>query len=141
MATGIYNSYKTIVLSPAGLDLASVTLKVALVTSGYTPDFSTNQFYSDLTNEVVGAGYTAGGEALANVSVTEDDADNRGVLDADDLQWPGSTITARGAVIYVDTGVPGTSQLIGYIDFGSNRSSNGGTFTIQWQSTGILLAS
>jgi hypothetical protein len=60
------------------------------------------------------------------------------VFDADDVVWTSSTITARGAVLYKDTGTPSTSPLICYIDFGSNKSSNGADFTIQWSSSGIL---
>lgn len=135
-----YNAYKTYLLSPAALNLLSATVKVALLSSAYTPDIDANQFWSDVSaNEVVGAGYTAGGQALANKTVSQDNANDRGKFDADDTNWPGSTITARYAVLYQDTGVPGTSHLLGYIDFLTNKSSNGGTFSLQWQAAGIVV--
>jgi hypothetical protein len=138
MATGFYNSYKTNVLSPTGIDYSANTIKVALVTSAYVPDFDNDEFFSDVTGEVVGTGYIAGGEILTGKTVTQDNTNDLGVFDADDLEWPTSTITARGCVIYKDTGTAGTSPLIGYIDFLSNKSSNGGTFSLQWQTAGIV---
>jgi hypothetical protein len=140
--TGIYNKFKKNVFSPSDIDMATDTIKVALMTSGYVPDFDNDEFWSDISaNESSGIGYTAGGEILQNKTITEDTVNNRGVFDADDVLWPGSTITARGCVLYKSTGNPATSKLIGYIDFLTNRSSSGGTFTIQWQSVGIALAS
>ena len=122
----------------ADIDLASDTIRVALVTSSYTPNQDTHTDFDDVTNEVVGAGYVADGEALANKTVTQDDTDNEGVFDADDVVWTTSTITARGAVVYKDTGTPSTSSLIAYIDFGTDKTSTVGTFTITWNAEGIL---
>lgn len=121
-----------------GIDLDTDTIKVALVTSSYTPDQDAHDFFDDITNEVVGTGYTAGGAALANKAVTADNTDNEGVFDADDLTWAASTITARGAVIYKSTGTASTSAIIAYIDFGSDKTSSSGNFTIQFAAEGIL---
>lgn len=120
------------------IDLDTDTIKVMLVTSSYTPDQDVHDFKDDITNEVSGTGYTAGGTALANKAVTADNTDNEGVFDADDVTWASSTITARGAVIYKDTGTPSTSPIICYIDFGSDKSSSAGNFTISWNAEGIL---
>jgi hypothetical protein len=112
---------------------------VALLGSGYTPNIDTNIFWSDVSaNEVTGTGYTAGGATIANKTVTQDDTDNEGVFDGDDTSWTASTITARYAVIYKDTGVAGTSSLISYIDFGADKSSSGEAFTVSWATEGIL---
>lgn len=137
MADVIFNSFKK-GLMDGSLDLANDTIKVMLVTSSYSPDADLHDFKDDVTGEVSGAGYTAGGEALSNKSVTQDNTDDEGVFDADDVTWSNSTITARGAVIYKDTGVAGTSPLICYIDFGADKSSDNADFTIQWNSEGIL---
>lgn len=121
------------------IDLDTDTIKVALVTSSYTPDQDAHEDYADITNEVAnGNGYTTGGETLANAAVTIDDTDNEGVFDADDVTWSASTITARGAIVYKDSGVAGTSWFICYLDFGSDQSSSSGDFTIQWNAEGIL---
>ena len=121
-----------------GIDLDTDTIKVALVTSAYTPDADTHEDFADVTNEVSGTGYTAGGATLANAAVTADNTDDEGVFDADDVVWSDSTITARGAVVYKSTGTASTSLLICYIDFGSDQSSSSGNFTITWNSEGIL---
>lgn len=120
------------------IDLDTDTIKVALVTSSYTPDQDAHDFFDDVTNEVSGTGYSAGGASLANKAVTADNTDNEGVFDADDVTWSTSTITARGAVIYKSTGTASTSPLICYIDFGADKSSSAGNFTLQWDSEGIL---
>ena len=133
----IYNKGKTEVLK-GGIDLLTDTIKVALVTSNYTPDKDVDAFFDDVTNEVSGTGYTAGGKALANKSVTQDDINDRAVFDADDVTWTVATITARAAVLYKDTGTASTSPLIAYIDFGLDYSTLGEDFTVEWDTDGIL---
>lgn len=137
MADVIYNSFKKKIMD-GSIDLDTDTIKVALVTSSYTPDQDVHDFFDDITNEVSGTGYTAGGASLANKAVTADNTDNEGVFDADDVSWTTSTITARGAVLYKSTGTASTSALICYIDFGADKISTAGTFTISWNSEGIL---
>ncbi len=137
MADVIYNNFKKLIMN-GGIDLDTDTIKVALVTSSYTPDQDAHDFFDDVTNEVVGTGYSAGGASLANKAVTADNTDNEGVFDADDVVWSTSTITARGAVIYKSTGTPSSSALIAYLDFGSDKTSTAGTFTIAWNAEGIL---
>src|ERR1044071_7394752 len=137
MASVIFNSFKKKIMD-GSIDLDTDTIKVALVTSSYTPDQDAHDFFDDVTNEVVGTGYTAGGASLANKAVTADNTDNEGVFDADDTTWSTSTITARGAVIYKSTGTASTSALICYIDFGADKSSSAGNFTIAWDAEGIL---
>lgn len=121
------------------IDLDTDTIKVMLVTSSYAPNVDTHTKRSDVTNEVTGTGYSAGGSALANKTVTADTVDDEGVFDADDLSWSSSTITARAAVLYKSRGGASTAdELICYVDFGSDISSTGGTFTITWNSEGII---
>lgn len=133
----IFNSFKAYIMD-GSIDLSADTIRVALVTSSYTADQDAHEDFADVTNEVTGTGYTADGEALASKVVSIDDTDNEGVFDAADVTWSASTITARGAVIYKDTGTASTSLLICYLDFGSDQSSSAGDFTIQWGSEGVL---
>ena len=137
MANVIYNSFKQKIMD-GSIDLDTDTIKVALVTSSYTPDQDSHEDFADITNEVSGTGYTAGGATLSNVSITKDNTDNEGVFDADDVTWSSSTITARGAVVYKDSGTPATSWLICYVDFGSDYSSVAGDFKITWNAEGIV---
>ena len=113
------------------------TIKVMLCTDSYTPDQDTHDYKDDVDNEVSGTGYTAGGVALANCSLGYTAGTNVIKVDADDTTWAASTITARYAVIYKSTGVDSTSPLIAYIDFGEDKSSENGDFTIQWHADGI----
>lgn len=137
MADVVYNQFKKNIMN-GNIDLDTDTIKVALVTSSYTPDADTHEDFADVTNEVTGAGYTAGGQTLSNAAVTADTTDDEGVFDADDVTWSTSTITARGAVIYKDSGVDSTSWLIAYLDFTSDQSSSSGDFTISFGAEGIL---
>ena len=120
------------------VDWDTDTIKVALTTSSYTPNQDTHDYFNDVTNEVTGTGYTAGGNTLSSKTITYDDANNVIVLDAADTTWASSTITARYAVVYDSTGTSSTSALIGYVDFGSDQSSTNGNFTITWDATGIV---
>lgn len=139
MANAAYNGLKTALIT-GDINLATDTLKVILVSSAYVPNIDTHVFYSDVTNELItGGGYTQGGQTLAGVAIVTDLSNDRAALDANDMTWAASTITAaRGAIIYKDTGVPGTSKLVTYIDFIVDKSSSGGDFTIAWDATGIL---
>jgi len=121
------------------VDFDSDTIKVALLSSSYTPDQDAHDYFNDVsTYEVTGTGYTTGGATLASKTVTYDSGTNVLVLDAADVTWSSSTITARYAVVYDSTGTSSTSALIGYVDFGSDQSSTNGNFTITWDSTGIV---
>ncbi|RJQ67327.1 MAG: hypothetical protein C4519_24330 [Desulfobacteraceae bacterium] len=121
------------------IDLSADTIKVMLLDSNHVDDQDAQEFIDDVSaNEVSGDGYTAGGATLANKAVTQDNTDNEGVFDADDVTWADSTITARYAVVYKDTGTPSTSPIIQIIDFGEDKVSSAGPFTITWNAEGIL---
>lgn len=120
------------------IDLDTDTVKVMLCTSSYTPDQDTHDYVDDVTNEVSATGYTAGGATLSNKAVNYTGETNVFKFDADDVAWT-AAITARYAVVYVDTGTASTSPLLGYVDFGQDETSGSGqTFTIVWASSGIL---
>ncbi len=136
MAT-VYNSYKE-AQQRGTIDLVNDTIKVILV-NGYTVDPDNHQYYSDVqSSEVSGTGYTTGGQALANKTITIDTVNDKAIFDADDVSWLNSTISADGCIIYKDTGDPLTSPLICYMPFGSVISSNNTEFKIQWSANGIL---
>jgi hypothetical protein len=121
------------------VDFDTDTIKVALLTSSYTPNQDTDDYWNDVSSyEVSGTGYTAGGATLASKTVTYTSGTNVTKFDADDVSWTSSTITARYAVIYDSTGTASTSALIGYVDFGANQSSSSGTFSVVWDAAGIF---
>jgi hypothetical protein len=110
-----------------------------LVTSTYTPNIDTHTRRSDVTNEVTGTGYTAGGTALVSPTLTQNNTNDRADFDAADPSWSTSTITARGAVIYKARGGASTAdELVCYLDFGADIVSTAGTFTIAFDPLGIL---
>jgi hypothetical protein len=137
MADIIYNSFKKQLLN-AGVNFGTSDINVMLVSSSYTPNEDDDDFQDDVTGEVSGIGYTSGGATLTGGTVTQDNTDNEAVYDADDVTWGTSSVTARGAVLYKNTGVGSTSPLIAYIDFGSDQTSSSGNFTIQWNTEGII---
>jgi hypothetical protein len=117
-------------------------IRCILVTSSYTPNQDTHEFYSQITaaNELT----TANGYTVAGVDVTSQYAsystNNVITLDCSDAVWANSTITARYAVLYdQSSGANSASQvLIGYIDFEADQSSSSGTFTVQWSTAGVV---
>jgi len=117
------------------VDWATDTIKVALCTSSYSPDQDNHQYFSSVTNEVSGTGYTAGGAALSSKLVNYDGTTNVMSLRAGSTTWSSATFTTRYAVIYKDTGSAATSPLLGYVDFGGDESVSSGTFTITWDVT------
>jgi hypothetical protein len=140
MASKLYGNFLSQALNKE-IDWDTDTIKVALLTNAYTPDQDAHNYFDDVsTNEVSGAtGYTSGGITLANKTNTYNGGTNTIVLDADDVTWSSSTITARYAVIYnASPATNATRPLIGYVDFGSDQSSSNGNFTITWDATGIV---
>jgi hypothetical protein len=138
MANLIYNSFLRDIQN-GSIDLDTDTIKLMLVTSAYTPNIDTHTKRSDVTNEVVGVGYTAGGVTLAGKTVTQNNTDNTGVFDADNITIPTSTITARAGVLYKSRGgASSADELIGYLDFGSDIISTAGDFNITFNAAGIL---
>jgi hypothetical protein len=128
MASLIYNSAIDD-MARGAIDFDSNSFKALLVTSSYTPNKDTHDKRDDVTNEVTGTGYTAGGVTTA-CTVTKDTANDRVTLHFAAVSWATSTITARALVIYKSTGTASTDNLVAYNDFGSDVSSTAGTFSV-----------
>lgn len=109
----------------AGVHASADTYKIALYTSAATLD-STTTAYST-TNEVVGAGYTAGGLTLTGFAIGS--SGTTAWVDFADAAWASATITARGAMVYNSSK---SNKAIAIIDFGSDVASTNGTFTVQF---------
>jgi len=129
MASLIYNSCIDD-LARGAIDFDTDTFKVMLVTSTYTPNKDTHDKRDDVTNEVSGTGYTAGGSASV-CTVTKDTANDKVTLSFAAVSWATATITARGAVYYKSRGgASSADELVAYVDFGGDVSSTGATFTL-----------
>lgn len=118
---------------------ASTEIKVMLLSTAYAPNQDTHQSKADITGEVTGTAYVAGGVTLTNKALAYDAGTNTIKFDADDVSWLNSTITARYAVIYDNTPVADADKkLLAYVDFGENKVSSDGTFKILWHTDGIF---
>ena len=124
------------------IDWDSDTIRVALLSSAYTPNQDGHDYYDDVVaNEVSGTGYTAGGAALTSKTATYDAGTNTVKFDAADVTWAASTITARYAVVYDDSGATaGQKALIAYFDFTTDRASSNGEFVVRWGADGVFSA-
>lgn len=122
ITSALSNSFKQELLAMTP-HTAGDAYKIALFTSTAVLDKNTTAYST--TNEVVGTGYTAGGQTLVGFSVTLDG--DVAILDfTTDPAWTAATITARGAHIYNSTRA---NKSVATIDFGSDITSTSGTFT------------
>ncbi len=112
------------------IDFDTDSFKVMLTTSAYTEDKDAHDFRNDVTNEVSGTGYTAGGNSVT-VSVTLDTVNDRVDISLGGTTWTSSTITARKGVYYKSRGgASSADELIAVNDFGSDVVTSAGTFTL-----------
>jgi|TARA_B100001094_G_scaffold323004_1_gene373172 hypothetical protein len=104
------------------------TFKLALYTNSATFTASTTDYTA--TNEISGTGYSAGGGTLTNVTPTT--SGTTALTDFADLTFSSATITARGALIYNTTAGAGagTTDSVVVLDFGADKTSSAGDFTI-----------
>ena len=102
------------------------TFNLALYTSSASLGASTTAYTT--SNEISGTGYTAKGASLTRVDPSNDGT--TAITDFSDLTFSSSTLTARGALIFNDSasGDPSVCAL----DFGADKSSSSGDFTIQF---------
>lgn len=119
------------------IDLDTDTFKAMLTTSSYTPDQDAHDFRDDVTNEITGDGYTAGGFTLVSPALSFDGTSNEVRWDWGDPQWTEATFTARRMVIYKSRGGASTAdELVMWVDFGADETVSAGTFTYNVPATG-----
>jgi hypothetical protein len=106
------------------------TFKIALYSSAATLDATTTAYTS--SDEVANSGtYAAGGGTLTNVTPTT--SGTTAFTDFDDISFTSATINARGALIYNTTPTHTyTNPSVAVLDFGGDKISTSGTFTIQF---------
>lgn len=121
---GIHNFGVGVVRASTAAD----TFKLALYTSSATLSAATTAYSA--TDEVSSSGtnYTAGGLTLT-ISQVPTSTGTTAWLDFDDLTFPSATLTARGALIYNETQ---SNKAVAVLDFGSDKTSTAGNFTIQF---------
>lgn len=99
------------------------TYKMALYTSAAT--FSKASTVYSATGEVVGTGYTAGGQILTGLTQALDG--DTAIMDFANPSWATSTITAAGATIYDSTD---GNKVRAVLSFGGEIVSTGGSFDV-----------
>lgn len=135
----VYNQFKIRQHNGNAIDLDSGAIKVMIVSNAYAPS-QAHAFKSDITNEVAGTNYTAGGSALSGVTLA---------LDANTVEWVHNDLTwlqsgagfstGRTFVWYEDTGVAGTSKLIMYMQEASDFGNVTGDLVLDGSAaTGVL---
>lgn len=100
------------------------TMKIALYTNAATLDATTTAYTT--SGEVIGVGYTAGGNTLSGNAISF--SGTTAWITFSDSSWTTATITARGALIYDSSK---SDAAIAVLDFGSDKTSTAGTFTVQ----------
>ena len=103
--------------------LATGTLKMALYTAD--ADLGAGTLTYTTANEVVGTGYTAGGNVLTGVTVQQ--SGTTAFLDFDNVVWNPANFTARGALIY-NTSLGNLAVAV--LDFGADKTATT-SFTVQ----------
>lgn len=149
MADTVYNRGKYL-LTTGGVVWGTTDLRLlllitddnnALPAAAWDPDLNTVADLVAVTNvsEATGTGYVR--KTLSGMVVTEDDTNNRAVLDADDITWTGlSAGTVRAAVVYKYNAADASAELISLHDTNFPKVTTGGDMTLAWPATGVLLA-
>lgn len=118
-------------LTAAVHNLGDDTDYIALLTSSYTPNMGTHVSMADVTGEVTGAGYTAGGAAAVIGSGTYDA--NTAAVPCADVSWTSITATFRYAVLYKKTGsTAANNPLIALFNFGTDQVYNASPLTLSF---------
>jgi hypothetical protein len=123
MANALYDTGRDAFLN-GDIDYTNDTIKMVLVSNGYTPDLANHSFYSSVSSNVVGTP-----QALTSKTTSA------GVANCADVSFgavtSGSTISY--ILLYKDTGTASTSQLIALYDtaVGLPFATSGAEITIK----------
>ena len=107
---------------------ATDVLKIALYTSSAALDNTTAAYTA--SGETTGPGYTAGGCTLV-VGTAPTSTGTTAFMSFNNPAWTTATFTARGALIYNSSK---SNKAVAVLDFGSDKSTTAGTFSIQMPS-------
>ncbi len=127
MASALYDKGRNAFLK-GDVDMLVDTIKIALLATTHTPDLVNDEFWDDVSADIIGSAV-----ALGTKDCTA------GVFDAADATFP--TVTGAECsyiAMYHDTGTPATSTLIALLDndvTGLPVTPNGGDIEVQWAAT------
>lgn len=138
ITTAVCNSFKAELLGGIH-DLDTDTIKIALIKNSEAGTYgaaTTN--YSNVTgntDEVVGTGYSTGGNTLTSPVISLDGS--VAIVDFADTVWANATISSSGALIY---NASKSNKAIALISFGGTVTSTAGDFTIQFPAAAAATA-
>ena len=125
MASVIYDSFLSDVF--AGNCNTTHSFKAMLVSSSYSENRGTHAKRSDVSGEISGTGYTAGG-ASVTLSASLNTTTHKLTLTIPAVSWTSSTITARKMIIYrARGGASSADELVACIDNGADLVSSNST--------------
>lgn len=122
-----YNSFGRAI---AKNDIDTVTLKAMFVNPAYVPNPDTEVFLSDVVSNRASGSTDV---TLAGLNILLNNTDNATDFDFNNLVSASGTFTTDGIVVYMDTGVEATSELLCFLDL-----LNGGTPTTFSVISGVL---
>ena len=136
ITSAICTSFKQeILVEGHNLTNGADSIKLALYTSSATFGAGTTAFVT--TGQATGTNYSSGGSALTNVTPTT--SGTTAIVDFADLTFSTATVTARGCLLYNTTN---SNKAICAIDFGGDKTSTAGDFTVVFPSptaTGAII--
>jgi len=121
---GQTTSFKYQLYQGGVFNIPTDTIKMALYTANANLNLSTTSYTS--VNEVVGTGYTAGGQIMTGFSLSYDAINSIAYMNWSNVVWTNVAFTARCALIY---DVTASNASICVIDFGSDKYA-GPNFTV-----------
>lgn len=130
MPNAIYPKWKEALMQGGANSSLTGTVRVALVDTGVYTYSAAHDFLDDLGASRVGTDQTLGSKTFTD-----------GNFDAADVTFPsGGGISVEAIVVYIDTGVAGTSRLVAYIDSGVTGLpvTNTGSVQVLWNASGIF---
>jgi hypothetical protein len=130
LANAVFPKWKEAISQASSNSALTGTVKVALVDTGTYTYSAAHEFLSSLSGRV-GTDQTIGSKTYTN-----------GVFDGADVTFSAvSGASVEALVIYIDTGVAGTSRLVAYIDTGVTGlpvTPNGGDISVTFNASGIF---
>lgn len=119
------------------MDWVTDSVKALLTTNTYTQDVDLNAFRSDVTNEVAGTNYVAGGVALTGKTLTYDSVTNETRLSCDNPTFTNITVASiRKIVFYKNVGTAATDPLLWIYVLDGDQSVAAADFVVVIAATG-----
>jgi hypothetical protein len=135
MTNGVFGPFLDAVMdNDKVIDLTADTVTWQTTSNTVTPDYNAWDEEVDLTNEVTGTGYTAGGESVVGNSHAS--ASGFATFDHNDISLPNTTLSLVRGMFEYDNTPTGDPLLMG-VSFGADYSTSNGTFAVTLDANGL----